>query len=113
MKKAQNKSNLLGIIIIFAFLFAAIGLVGCGGSEESAPVIEEGSATEVEVAAAEVEATEAAAVVDEVEEVEAEVEETAVSEPTDECLACHIDKEMLIATADPIEEVVSENEGEG
>ncbi|MCA9957654.1 MAG: hypothetical protein R3E31_28600 [Chloroflexota bacterium] len=35
--------------------------------------------------------------------------ETAV----DECLACHIDKEQLIATADPEEEVISENEGEG
>jgi hypothetical protein len=111
VKKARKKSNWLQIIILFALLFAALGLVGCG-SEEPAPVIEEGSA-EVEIAAAEVEATEAAAVVDEVDEVEEEVAETAVVEPTDECLACHIDKEMLIATADPIEEVISENEGEG
>lgn len=47
-------------------------------------------------------------------------EETAVAPatdaaplPTDECLLCHINKNELIRTADPVEEVVSENEGEG
>jgi hypothetical protein len=30
-----------------------------------------------------------------------------------ECLVCHIDKQMLIDTAKPEEEVESENEGEG
>ena len=67
-----------------------------------------------EVAAVEVQATEEAATVNEVDGTGAGVEETAVTpEPIDECLACHIDKEMLIATADPEEEVVNENEGEG
>lgn len=38
---------------------------------------------------------------------------TAESESVDECLRCHTDKEMLIRTASPEEEVISENEGEG
>ncbi len=52
--------------------------------------------------------------------VPAPTEETAVPpspttepQPTDECLICHIDKDELIQTADPVEEVISENEGEG
>ncbi len=35
-----------------------------------------------------------------------------VAEP-DYCLDCHADKEQLIDTADPVVEVVSENEGAG
>jgi len=31
----------------------------------------------------------------------------------DTCTDCHTDKDLLIDTADPVEEVVSENEGEG
>ncbi len=31
----------------------------------------------------------------------------------DYCLDCHIDKQQLIDTADPVAEVASENEGEG
>ena len=38
---------------------------------------------------------------------------TAEPLPTDECLLCHINQDELIQTADPVEEVVSENEGEG
>lgn len=34
-------------------------------------------------------------------------------EEVDACLDCHSDKERLIATADPEEEVVEESEGEG
>ena len=33
--------------------------------------------------------------------------------PVDKCLDCHTDKDMLIQTADPEEEVISENEGAG
>jgi hypothetical protein len=33
--------------------------------------------------------------------------------PIDNCLDCHTNKELLIQTADPKEEVISENEGEG
>ncbi len=34
-------------------------------------------------------------------------------ETIDECLACHVDKDLLIETAAPIEEVVVESDGEG
>jgi hypothetical protein len=118
--KAQKITKWPGAVIVFTLLLAAFALTGCG-SEEPVPVVE--GAAGVEIAAVEVQATEtAAAVVDETAVKEALVEETATStslsagvteEPTDECLACHIDKEMLIATADPEEEVISENEGEG
>jgi hypothetical protein len=33
--------------------------------------------------------------------------------PVDNCLDCHTNKDLLIQTADPEEEVISENEGEG
>lgn len=109
--KAQKTTKWLKIIIVAALLLAAFALTGCG--DESAPVVEEGAA-EVEIATAEVQVTEAAAAVNEADAEEVAIEETAViEEPIDECLACHIDKEMLIATADPEEEVINENEGEG
>jgi len=38
---------------------------------------------------------------------------TDTPEVIDECLACHKDKQRLIDTAKPEEEVVSENEGAG
>ncbi len=40
---------------------------------------------------------------------------TATAEPevVNYCLDCHTDKDRLISTAKPVEEVVSENEGAG
>ena len=38
---------------------------------------------------------------------------TPTPETIDECLACHVDKDLLIETAAPIEEVVVESDGEG
>lgn len=35
------------------------------------------------------------------------------TEAVSSCITCHGDKQALIDTADPVEEVVSENEGEG
>lgn len=44
-----------------------------------------------------------------------EPEAGLITEPTpiDNCLDCHTNKELLIQTADPEVEVLSENEGEG
>ena len=40
--------------------------------------------------------------------------EEVVEEPLmDQCVECHTDQQALIDTADPVAEVVSENEGEG
>lgn len=48
------------------------------------------------------------------ESLPAEIEEVIdADEESDACLDCHSDKEQLIATADPDEEVVEESEGEG
>lgn len=103
MKKAQNKLDWLRFVIVFSLLFIALVVTSCT-SKEVTPTAEQ--------SVVEVQATEEAVVVSEGDEVV--MEETAVPpEPIDECLACHIDKDMLIATAAPEEEVVSENEGEG
>jgi predicted small lipoprotein YifL len=89
---------------VMALLALSLVLTGCGND---APVEQ----------AAEPVVAEPALALEEDAVLEEAVVETAVTpteEPiTDECLACHIDKELLIDTADPIEEVVSENEGEG
>ncbi len=41
------------------------------------------------------------------------LEPTPTEVPADECLNCHTDKQRLIDTAKPEEEVVSESSGEG
>ena len=42
-----------------------------------------------------------------------EVAPTETAEIVDQCLLCHADQQRLIDTADPVVEVVSENEGAG
>ena len=39
--------------------------------------------------------------------------EVAVADQVDQCIECHTDKDLLIDTADPEEEVVEESEGAG
>ncbi len=103
MKKASLKTN-LSIFIVSTLALLLTALIGCG-PEVSPEAVEAPASFGVEVVMAE------------------EVEVTAV--PTmspavitetvavDYCLDCHTDKEMLIDTAEPEEEVISENEGEG
>ena len=45
--------------------------------------------------------------------VEPTAEPTEEPAPIDNCLDCHTNKDLLIQTADPEEEVINENEGEG
>jgi hypothetical protein len=49
------------------------------------------------------------------EELQGEPKSDLLEEPdsSNECLACHIDKQQLIDTADPEEEHITENEGQG
>ena len=92
---------LLPLLVLF---LAVLPVVGCQTAEEEA---------EAEVAAVEVEpVVEATAVPTPVPTEEVETVATE-PEPVDYCLDCHIDKDMLIDTADPEEEVISESEGEG
>ncbi len=42
-----------------------------------------------------------------------DTEESVEPLPADTCVDCHTDKDLLIQTADPEEEVINENEGEG
>ena len=98
MRKFQNKAIWLRCIIV-TLLLLVLGQTGCNSAEPT-PVAEN-DLVEVDVTPTDVPAS-----------VEVLVGETAVTqEPTDECLACHIDQEMLMATADPEEEGVNENEG--
>jgi hypothetical protein len=39
--------------------------------------------------------------------------DTAVAQPVDECAACHLDRERIIANLAPEEEVIKESEGVG
>ena len=88
------KSFFVVVLLSFALLVAC-------KSEPAAPVPTE---TEPEVIA-EVE----------VEETETPVEPAPVEveEEVDACVDCHTDKDQLIDTADAVEEVESENSGEG
>jgi hypothetical protein len=93
-------------LIIVLLLLSLVWLSACSGDQPAGA----GVAPAVEVALVDEEvatpvATETAAVVPE--------QPAAESESADECLHCHTDKDMLVDTASPEEEVISENEGEG
>ena len=46
-------------------------------------------------------------------EIDDEDQELSAEPETDECLECHTDKDRLVQSSDPIEEVESEDSGEG
>lgn len=90
------------ILVVMAFVM--ILAIGCRANESSATTASELTTNTLPAAATQepmIATEEAVAVV------------ATEPPPTDECLICHTDKEMLIHTADPEEEVISENEGEG
>ena len=109
-------------IILIGVVLIILITAGCGG--EASPTIElpvptvtqgEPSAPPTEIPPTEIEPTdtpteEPTAVPTE------EPDPTPTEEPTeaaDACIDCHTDKQALIDTAKPEDEVVSENEGEG
>jgi hypothetical protein len=85
--------------ICIVALLLAIGLAACQQTPEEQPT----SATiEASVPPTEIPT-----------EPPTEAAPTEEPETVDECLLCHVDQQRLIDTADPVEEVVSENEGAG
>ncbi len=105
MNKARNILPPISVLLLVLVAAAALALAGCGGQEAASEAVAALPTAVIEPTAVPATPTKE----------ETAVAPTAEAElpPTDECLACHIDKEMLIQTADPIVEVISENEGEG
>ena len=99
------------VIYIPLGILALILLVGCGQS--GTPIVSEPTNT-VEISPAPPTAEKILpTATSEAEAVESTPVNAQEDEPTDECLECHTDKQRLIDTAKPEEEVVSESSGEG
>lgn len=121
LRKERLLNNKIGtpkwvnLCVLAALVLVFVLAVGCQGENTANTAVSNTAVAEV---------TESATVVPDV------IQEPAVAAPADEdlllvantlaqeaavdeCLACHIDKEQLIATADPEEEVIKENEGAG
>ena len=84
------------ISILFSLIGLALLLLGCG------QVVEPEATAEPEDPISETVS---------IEDVLASVAQKPA--PVDQCVECHSDKDQLINTASPEEEVASENEGEG
>ena len=109
------------ILFVFAFWLLVLGVAGC--ASQPTPTTEP-MATEHAYPPPMFDPEEVAASLTAIpdEEVIKPTEEAAVPEPTEEvaaepavdrCIECHTNQETLIGTADPVAEVISENEGEG
>ena len=115
------------ILFTLAVMLLVLSVVGCGS--QSTPTTAEPTATmhaypapmydPDEVAASLTAMPDDVAVADAVaseptEAPQTEQSEVIAAEPdVDNCLECHTDQQTLMDTADPVAEVVSENEGEG
>lgn len=107
MKQAKNRFGgwAYYIVLLVAILTLGTFLAGCSTSEEMPGDSGEAIAEVVlEPTAAPATPTNEPEPTDEVVEPPAE---------PDRCLDCHTNKDRLINTADPEEEVISENEGKG
>lgn len=103
----KQKKALLSKIALLSAVLALLWLVtGCASSAEVPDAVEQVLEPTAVIATATIEAT---------VESTPEPEEAAllVEAGPDTCTDCHTDKDLLIDTADPEEEVISENEGEG
>lgn len=102
MEQAKYPTKMINLLVSLLLLWGTLVLAGCQTAE---------SDTVEEVANAEPELLETATAVSPTEE--PLPEPAAEPIPVDNCLDCHTNKDLLIQTADPEEEVISENEGEG
>jgi len=110
-----KKILLVGFLLSLLFIAAA-----CSPAQ---PTTEPATEPPVETVEATTPPTEAPTAIPEEEQVEEpeanedpednETDQAISSEETGACLECHTDQAMLIDTADPVEEVESENEGAG
>lgn len=105
MKQAKFPLEMIGFLMGLLLLVGMVALAGCQ-SAESDSVDEAAQVADVEPVL-----IETATAVSSAEEPLTEPTEEPV--PVDNCLDCHTNKDLLIQTADPEEEVISENEGEG
>lgn len=105
MKQAKIPLEMIGFLMGLLLLVGIVALAGCQSADsDEAEAVEAVANVEpllVETATA-VTPTEAPA-----------TEPTLEPAPVDNCLDCHTNKDLLIQTADPEEEVITENEGEG
>lgn len=105
MKQAKFPLEMIGFLMGLLLLVGLVALAGCQSADsedaESAEQVANVEPVLVETATA-VTPTEAPP-----------IEPTEEPVPVDNCLDCHTNKDLLIQTADPEEEVISENEGEG
>ncbi len=108
LKRTVIHTSLLSVLIIaFGFATMTLSLAGCSPDDkvDAGQVVAE--AVELEPAAVDAAATE--------EATSTPVVLIPTVEPLepDSCTDCHTDKDLLIDTAEPEREVISENEGEG
>lgn len=114
LNKTIKKSNLINLYMITVLILVFWAAAGCQSETATTTAPQEAATAETQLAAVVETAVPTPVNVSTNDNLLAVsdvlAQETAV---VDECLACHIDKEQLIATADPEEEVINENEGEG
>jgi hypothetical protein len=102
LKQANYPTKMVCFGVSLLLLLATLGLASCQSAGSEAPD---------EVAQVEPVLVETATAVSPTEVPTSEP--TLEPVPVDNCLDCHTNKDLLIQTADPEEEVISENEGEG
>lgn len=102
MKQARFPLKMIGLLVSLLLLVGVVAVTGCQTADSNPPEV---------VANVEPVLLETATAVSPTEE--PITDPTAEPVPIDNCLDCHTNKELLIQTADPEQEVISENEGEG
>jgi hypothetical protein len=102
LKQARFPLKMIGLLVGLLLLVGTVALAGCQTADSDPPEV---------VANVEPVLLETATAVSPTQE--PVTDPTAEPVPIDNCLDCHTNKELLIQTADPEEEVIKENESAG